>query len=311
MYPLKFKSIYFEKIWGGAGLKDFKSDFPKGGVNIGESWELSCHKNALSVITNGYYKGKTLKEVIEKDGEKIIGKFYNKPFPVLIKFISSNDQLSIQVHPDDDYAKEHEDDNGKTEMWYIIKSTKNGEIILGSKEQDKEEFEKKILDGKIEENLNYINPKSGDLYYVEAGLIHGIGKEIVLLEIQQSSDITYRVYDFNRGRELHVKKALDVVNLNLRSNKLNEEKEKFHGYEKIKYQSNNKFKVEKYKIEDFYSDESLSDNFQVLVCIEGEGNIIFKDGIETLLLGETVMIPSNLGKYFIKGSLTILKIEVV
>lgn len=307
MYPLKFKPIYFEKIWGGRGLEKFKKHLPKG--NIGESWELSCHKNGLSIVENGIYKGKTLKEVIEIEGEDLLGKnICMENFPILIKFISAEDNLSIQVHPNNEYAKAVEKENGKSELWYILKAEEESNIILGNKPCNKEEFKNGILGGDLEKYLNVIKVKEGEAYYVNAGLLHAIGKGIVLVEIQQSSDITYRVYDYNRGREIHINKALDVINLDIVGECLKENKEFFQGYNKINYGDMEYFSTEKYEIKDILEEESCKESFYVYICIEGKGIVAYNNNEESLECGEVVLIPATLGKYYISGDLTILKI---
>ena len=307
MYPLKFKPVYFEKIWGGRGLEKFKKHLPKG--NIGESWELSCHKNGLSIIENGFYKGKTLKEVIKIEGEKLLGKnVHLENFPILIKFISAEDNLSIQVHPNNEYAKAVENENGKSELWYILKAENSSNIILGTKPCSKGEFKNGIISGNLEKYLNVINVKEGEAYYVNAGLVHAIGSGIVLVEIQQSSDITYRVYDYNRGRKIHINKALDVINLNILGERLKERKEILKGYNKTKYGEMEYFSVEKYEINGVLQEESSERSFYVYICIEGEGIVAYNNNEERLECGEVVLIPATLGKYYISGNLTILKV---
>jgi mannose-6-phosphate isomerase len=307
MYPLKFKPVYFEKIWGGRGLERFKKDLPEG--NIGESWELSCHKNGLSIIENGIYKGKTLKEVTEIEGEKLLGRNIDlENFPILIKFISAEDNLSIQVHPNNEYARAVENESGKSELWYILKAEKGSNIILGNKHCSKEEFKSGIISGDLERYLNVIEVKEGEAYYVSAGLLHAIGNGIVLVEIQQSSDVTYRVYDYDRGREIHIDKALDVINLDVVGERLKESKESFKGYNKINYGHMEYFSVEKYEINDILEEESCEESFYVYICIEGKGVVDYNNNEEWLNCGEIVLIPATLGKYYISGNLTILKI---
>lgn len=307
MYPLKFKPIYFEKIWGGRGLEKFKKDIPRG--SIGESWELSCHKNGLSIIENGIYKGKTLKDVIKIEREKLLGRNIDlENFPILIKFISAEDNLSIQVHPDNEYARAVENENGKSELWYILKAEEDSNIILGNKSCSKEEFKSGIISGDLERYLNVIKVKEGEAYYVNAGLLHAIGNGIVLVEIQKSSDVTYRVYDYNRGREIHINKALDVIKLDLIGERLKESKENFKGYNKINYGHMEYFSVEKYEINNILEEESCEESFYVYICIEGKGVVAYNNNEEWLNCGEVVLIPATLGKYYISGNLTILKI---
>ncbi|WP_040330609.1 type I phosphomannose isomerase catalytic subunit [Clostridium ihumii] len=310
MYPLKFKSIYLEKIWGGRGLEEFKLDVPQG--EIGESWEISCHEDGKSVVTNGIYEGKTLKEVIEIEKEALIGKKINcYRFPILIKFITATDDLSIQVHPDQKYAEENENDNGKNECWYILKNINHGKIVVGINVKNENEFQNIIKNNEIEKKLNYIEPHEGEVYYIKSGLVHAIGKGITLLEIQQNSNLTYRIYDYDRGRKLHVDKALDVVNLNI---KCNSEKYSFHkmkGYNIYKFKEINDFIIEKYEIEKLFMSKSDEDRFEVYICIEGKGIITYSNGTETIKMGDSIMIPAQLGEYAIVGNIQLIKVKAL
>ncbi|MEG1256100.1 type I phosphomannose isomerase catalytic subunit [Clostridium sp.] len=311
MYPLKFENLYYEKIWGGRKLSSYRRNLPQG--NIGESWEIACHKNGMSEVINGKYKGKTLLEIIKDIGDLIVGDkvmkegFAEGDFPLLVKIINSNENLSVQVHPSDEYAHEIEGDNGKVEAWYIIDCEENAEIIVGTNGCTKEEFKRSCEYGTVESYMNRIPVKPGDLFFIEAGLLHSIGKGILLAEIQQNSDTTYRVYDYNRGRELHMKKALDVIDFTLEPKIiLIDENKKIQNC--ISFSG---FNMDVYNIKGSYSEKSNSDKFCVLTCVDGEGKIKFTDGgirkeiIISML--DSILIPAYLGEYILSGNMKLIK----
>lgn len=220
MALLKLRPSYKDYLWGGHRLvekynKEFDGDI------LAESWELSCHPDGPSYVVNGSYAGKTLQEYIDLEGKKVLGNNCQKfeEFPILVKFIDAKDNLSIQVHPDNEYALKNEGQYGKTEMWYIMDCEEGAFLYYGfKKEVSKEEFEERIKTDTLLEVLNAVPVHKGDVLFIEAGTIHAIGKGIVIAEIQQNSNVTYRVYDFGRvgkdgkKRELHIDKAVEVTN---------------------------------------------------------------------------------------------------
>ena len=221
MSIIKLEPTFKDYLWGGTRLRtDFgkKCDFDK----VAESWELSCHKDGSSVVASGEFKGLTLAEYIEKKGKAVLGtdceKFEN--FPILIKLIDAKDNLSVQVHPNNEYAQRVEGEYGKTEMWYIVDCDEGAELLYGfKKEISKEEFAERIANNTLLEVTNSVPVKKGDVFFIEAGTLHAIGKGILIAEIQQNSNTTYRIYDYGRvgkdgkPRELHVEKAKDVTRL--------------------------------------------------------------------------------------------------
>ena len=219
-YPIKFKPVYKDYIWGGRYFEKFDRELPKG--ILAESWELSSHKNGVSIVSNGDLEGKTLSEIIKADAKNILGTKFPincDKMPLLIKFIDANDSLSVQVHPDDNYAAVYEGGLGKNEIWYIMDARPGAKLVEGLKAGvTKEIFAKAIKENRIKECLLEVEVKQGDVVNIPAGLVHAIGAGLVIAEIQQTSDITYRVFDYNRvnskgvGRLLHLKKALDVIN---------------------------------------------------------------------------------------------------
>lgn len=273
MEPIFFKPVYKNVIWGGNNIsKILKRDISED--NIGESWELSAHKNGLSIIENGEFKGRSLEDLFNDNEHKkeVFGKHcenLNK-FPILVKFIDADKCLSIQVHPDNEYALKNENDSGKTEVWYVMDSKDNAKIAYGFKDNVKKENLKDVIDD-IEENINYIDVHKGDFIEIPAGTIHAIMDGVFICEIQQSSDVTYRVYDWNRvdsfgkPRQLHIEKALDVINL--------ESKRKINNYDNVKkdtsiYKSNI-FNIDIININDSKENVSNKESFLEYIVIEG------------------------------------------
>lgn len=219
MAIFKLEPAFKDYLWGGTRLRDEygkKCDFDK----VAESWELSCHKDGASVVADGEDKGLTLSEYIEKHGKAVLGKNCEKfeNFPILIKLIDAKDNLSVQVHPDNEYAQRVEGEYGKTEMWYIVDCDPGAELLYGfKKEISKDEFAERIANNTLLEVTNSVPVKKGDVFFIQAGTLHAIGKGILIAEIQQNSNTTYRIYDYGRvgkdgkPRELHVEKAKDVT----------------------------------------------------------------------------------------------------
>lgn len=216
--PIFLTPYFRQKIWGGRKLQtELNYDIPAG--KIGEAWVISAYKGNSSIVASGKYKGMTLRELYHCNPE-LFGNPTDKEFPLLIKFLDANDNLSVQVHPDDEYAKEHENDSGKTESWYVLHADPGAKLIYGHNAKSKEELEKLIKKGEWEKLFHYVPVKTGDFFYVPAGTVHALTKGIMVIETQQSSDVTYRLYDWDRidkktgkKRELHIKKSLDTIDI--------------------------------------------------------------------------------------------------
>jgi len=317
---LKLVPSYKDYIWGGEKLKkEYNKETPYG--ITAESWELSCHENGLSVVSGGKYDGKSLKEAIyeaKREGKDFLGtncKNLNQ-FPILIKLIDANDSLSIQVHPDDNYAKQNENGAlGKTEVWYIVEAEPDAELIYGfSKDVTKEEIKDAILKNELKPYLNSVKVKAGDVFFVRAGLIHAIGKGILVCEIQQNSDTTYRVYDWGRvdasgiPRKLHIEKALDVISLSKErlinfSPKIIEENE----YVKDSLVADcNYFKVIKREQKKYSILKTNGTSFLCVTFLNGKGEIIIKENKVPYKKGNSFFIPSIENKYKISGESTFL-----
>lgn len=315
LYPLFFNPVYKNIIWGGRNFeKIFKRNLPEG--NIAESWEICCHKNGMSVVSNGYLKGKNLKKLIDKYGKELLGtkNSYLTTFPLLIKFIDANDRLSVQVHPDDDYAMAAEGEMGKTEMWYIVDTKEDAKLIYGVKEgTKKEEFRNAIISGTLEEYLNYHPVKKGDVVFIPSGTIHAILDGIVIAEIQQNSDTTYRVYDWNRvdnsgnPRQLHVEKALDVINFDFKPKSTNIRMKSHEGYDAACASSCDYFTVDIIKVGQQYRDKTDGSTFYIFTSVEGQGKLLYKNEEYPLTSGCSFLIPACCGEFEICGDITLLK----
>ncbi|MFW5707777.1 MAG: type I phosphomannose isomerase catalytic subunit [Bacteroidota bacterium] len=304
LYPLKFKPIYKEKIWGGKRLKSlFNKDFSPL-ANCGESWELSGVSGNLSVIENGFLAGNNISELIEiymgeLVGERVFEK-YGQEFPLLIKLLDTESYLSIQVHPDDNYAMKHHNSFGKTEMWVVLDAQPGAEIIAGfSKNVDKETYVEHLNNGTLKEILNVEQARPGDVFYIPAGRIHAIGAGVTLLEIQQTSDVTYRVYDWDRRdengnyRELHTGQAVEVLDFNKQDQYKTPyalEENQFCELVKSPYFTTRMMAFNKEREIDY----SFLDSFVIYSCIEGNCMINYSGGVEVLQAGNVALIPAEL-----------------
>jgi len=314
MYPIIFTPDYKERVWGGQKLKTvLNKNIPF--ENTGESWEVACHNNGQSRVKNGQYAGYTLDKLLQEKGMEILGVPFNKgdKFPLLIKFIDAKEKLSVQVHPDDHYASEFENGElGKSEAWYILQADKGAKLVAGLKDGvTKEEFRKKLMSGNLEEILNEVEVKAGDVLNIPAGLIHAIGDGILLAEIQQNSDTTYRVYDWGRlgldgnPRELHIEKSIDVIDFEHKHSKklVNPIVFSHEGYRVSDFVRNEYFVLQEVVITRSYLSESRKHGFEIYMCVNGSGIIRYKDGSKEkevdIAFGETCLLPASLQAYSI------------
>jgi mannose-6-phosphate isomerase len=302
LYPLKFEPLLKDKVWGGKALeRDFNKN-PAGLPNIGESWELSAVANNLSVVSNGFLAGNNIEELIEVfmgdiTGDSVFEKFGNT-FPLLIKFIEAGEDLSIQVHPGDAMAKERHNDYGKTEMWYILQSEKDSKIYTGFREGvTREMYEKSLVNRTLSELIYFESAEPGDTFFTPAGRIHAIGKGIVLVEIQQTSDLTYRISDWNRKsnknvkRELHLDLALEAIDFTAAGrNKIRKDPElnKTENLVSCKFFHTNILHFDTAVKKEYY----LIDSFVVYICTDGEFLIRWDGNSEKVNKGETVLLPA-------------------
>lgn len=316
-YPLTFYPIVKERIWGGTKLKTYLNK-PISSEITGESWEISTVPNDVSVIKNGLFKGKNINELIDLYPKEILGKTvyarFGKQFPLLFKYLDAREDLSIQLHPNDELAKARHNSFGKTEMWYVMQADENARLIVGFKEDSsRKEYLEHIENKTLISFLNEVPVKKGDVFFLETGTIHAIGAGIVIAEIQQTSDVTYRIYDWDRvdangnERELHTELALDAINYKTTSSK----KE----YKAIENNSSSLvdcpyFKTNIISLNGKLIIEKNNDSFMVFMCTEGSFELFLNDEKYAYQTGDTILIPAILTSFILKGTATLLEITV-
>ncbi|MCI8421081.1 MAG: mannose-6-phosphate isomerase [Clostridia bacterium] len=315
-YPMKLIPATVEAVWGGTRLMDGKWNKKGVGANIAESWELACHEKGESMIVNGEFSSRKLSGVL-LDNPDFLGKKGKEFsfFPILVKLIDSKDNLSIQVHPNDEYAMRVEGEYGKTEMWYIVDAKKGGGVYCGFKEPiSKEQLAKALAEGKITDYLNFIEVKKGDCLFIPAGTVHAICGGILLCEVQQNSSITYRLYDYDRvdgngnKRQLHIDKAIEVTDTS-KVVKANENSEKIDE-NTLMLASCKYFTASEITCNEEYTFEVDEDSFVSLTVVDGSGAIMANGSCITLDLGDTVFLPAGLGKVDIYGNLKAISARV-
>ncbi|MBE6539035.1 MAG: mannose-6-phosphate isomerase [Ruminococcaceae bacterium] len=313
LYPIKVSYVAKSRIWGGENLsKMFGKE--NGGENIGETWDLTVREDEMSRVLNGDCTGMTLGEYIDADKSVMGTKYDGGRFPLLIKFIDAQDKLSVQVHPDDDYALAHEKDPGKTEMWYIVDAVPGAKIVYGLADGvSKEDFAAAVEAGKIGDAMGYQSVKAGETYFIPSGLLHAIGEGIIIAEIQQNSDLTYRVYDYERRdsagnlRELHVEKSLDVVRpfteaeINAIRFEAKDELDNEETLAHCRY-----FRVKHVKISGERAFTASEDSFASLLFLSGEGEIISDGESYSVTAGESFFIPAGMGDFIINGNVEVI-----
>lgn len=313
-YPMKMTFSPKYRIWGGDRLareygKDCEID------RLGETWELSVREDTVSLVENGIFKGKSLADAISAIGHDAVSATWDGVnFPLLIKLIDARDDLSVQVHPDDAYAAERENDLGKTEMWVVLAAEEGAKLVFGLADgYDRASFAAAVQAGEIEKALAFRPVRAGDVFFIPSGMVHAIGAGILLAEIQQNSDLTYRVYDYDRRqsdgtlRALHVDQALDVVRPFT--------EEEIHA---IRYEARDAsdgentlahcryFCTKRLSPDDRISLFAGEESFHAILCTEGEGSILFAGGEYPVKKGDCYFIPAKTGEYILAGALEAL-----
>ena len=326
LYPIRFTPLLKERIWGGktllANAKQGKAKKIDATQPYGESWELSAVKGDESVVANGFLKRNNIEEIIEVYMGNLIGdKIYEKyglTFPLLIKSLDCHDVLSVQVHPDDELAAERHNSYGKTEMWYIVDAEPGAFIYIGFNRKDitREEYIAAINEGRLPELLNKVEVKPGDTFFIPAGTIHALGKGVVVLEIQQTSDVTYRVYDWDRvddngnPRELHTALAVDAIDFASDKDKciMRYEAKKNASTQMVKcdYFTTNIIELEGEAEREL---ESI-DSFVLYICAEGEADVCMGDSKEHLEPFDLVMIPAEADSVKLCGNAKLLEVYI-
>ena len=323
LYPLKFQPIIKDKIWGGNSLANHFGKQQGALPNIGESWEISGVQQNLSIVENGFLAGNNLEEIIEVymgdiTGDAIYEKFGNE-FPLLIKLIEAREDLSIQVHPGDSMAKERHGAYGKTEMWYILENEPDAIIYTGfNNGVTKEAYLEAVKNGNVHELLNIEKAEKGDVFFTPAGRVHAIGAGTVLIEIQQTSDITYRISDWNRQtsgsskRELHTDLALDALDFSETSarKKISAQPEMnvFQNLVNCDFFNTSLLKFNKKLTKNYY----FTDSFVIYICIEGEFAVCCGNSVEKVMTGETILLPAMIKEVTLEpsGKAKILEIYI-
>ncbi len=300
-YPLKFTPILKQKIWGGAKLINIL-DKPSSSNQIGESWEIADVNESISIISNGTEAGKTIREAISIYKEHLVGhsvyKQFGNQFPLLLKFIDAKQDLSVQTHPNDEFAKQRHGSSGKTEMWYVLQADEASKLQLGFKNAiTKQKFHQAVEENQLIDLLHFQSVQAGDVFFIPPGFIHAIGGGVMLAEIQQSSDITYRIYDWGRleqgkPRELHIELALDVLDFSASN-------EYEISYVKAVNQSINLVTCPYFTTNILVVDQPVDkqyseiDSFVILMCVQGEATITCQSHNEYIQRGETILIPAS------------------
>ena len=307
MAILKLKPACKDYIWGGRRLIE-EYNKPYEGERLAETWEMSCHPDGPSVIVNGEHAGKTLAEFVESQGKGVLGSNCQifQDFPIMIKFIDAKDNLSIQVHPNNIYALEHEHQYGKTEVWYVLDAGENAFLYYGFKHEiSKEEFAERIANNTLLEVLNAVPVHKGDVFYIPAGTIHAICRDIVIAEIQQSSNVTYRVYDYGRvgvdgkPRQLHVEQAVRVTKLAPPKNDYN-----FGGHlVRSPY-----FTVD--QVDGGYAGDCDDESFTSVLVVDGAGIVCCGGEKLEVTKGDSLFLPADSGKFTLEGSVKALVTRV-
>lgn len=316
-YPLQFTPIFKERIWGGTQLKTVLNK-PIDAEKTGESWEISSVSDNVSIVSNGIYKGKSLNELLAEFPKQVLGtrvfEQFGNQFPLLFKFIDAQQDLSIQLHPNDELAKKRHNSFGKTEMWYVMQAEQGSRMIVGFKEKSSpEEYLENLNNKTLLTILDTQTVKEGDVFFLETGTIHAIGAGIVVAEIQQTSDITYRVYDFDRvdadgiPRELHVDLALDAINYDVVAAK--------RSYSKVQNNANEivdcpYFTTNYIAITDRVALTSNPSTFKVLMGVSGDFELVMDNVTYTYTKGDTLLIPAGAPNFELKGKASVLEIYI-
>ncbi len=328
LYPLKFTPICKEKVWGGRRLKSVCGRALPEGSRIGESWVISDHGDDVSMVEGGAWAGRSLRELIAEKPREILGGALaaRRPhgFPLLIKLIDASAHLSVQVHPPDDYAAEHEaGEQGKTELWYLMQADEPAELICGfCKTVDRESVARALEKGALLDLLTRISVRAGDAIFVPSGRIHSIGAGTLILEIGENSDVTYRLYDWDRsgpeggGRPLHLEKGLAVIDFRDRSEpRISKKWESGDGFRKAHLVNCRHFRTTQFEISGGWSSARAGDRFSIISIVGGSGILEYGDSGERITLagGDSILLPAMLGSYRVcagAGGCNLLETEV-
>lgn len=314
-YPLKFKAEMKERVWGGRTLERFGLELPNG--PIGEGWMIGDHPNGTTKVINGDLAGMGLDQIREKFGASFFGtkgfSQKNGRFPLLIKLLDCQDDLSVQVHPDDNYAGLPAGELGKTEMWYILDAKPEAKIIYGLQPGvDRQVLAESIAEGRIMDCLQEVNVKAGDSFYIPAGTVHALGAGVLVAEVQQNSDIVYRLFDYSRPgldgkpRELHIEDSLNVIAYD-KSGATRMKTEITTPNKWLALASSPFFIVEKGVVADNWRLKTTPESFVILIVCDGAGELLWRNGGIPVKAGDCFLIPASQGEYTLKGTFTVLR----
>ena len=317
LYPFTFTPILKDRIWGGTKLKTYLNK-PIVSETTGESWEISTVPGDVSVVNNGVLKGKNINEIIALYPEEILGKSivkrFGNQFPLLFKFIDAKEDLSIQLHPNDELAKKRHNSFGKTEMWYVMQAGAASRLIVGLKnEVTQTAYLQHLENNTILDLLAEYPVQKGDVFFLETGTIHAIGAGVVLAEIQQTSDVTYRIYDWDRvdasgnKRELHTDLALEAINYKPTDSKISYQEEPNHLVNLVTCPY---FSTQMIALHEHYTWKRTKDAFTVFMCTNGQFDLILNGEIIRYKMGDTILIPASIAGFVMKGKATLLEISI-
>lgn len=325
LYPLKFKPRVKERIWGGHAIVERKgkalSRIDKDKL-YGESWDLSSVNGDISVVANGFLKGNNLEEVIEVYMGELVGETnferYGLEFPLLVKYLDCNDKLSVQVHPNDELAEERHNSFGKTEAWYIADCKPGAAIYLGFKDLNitREEYISAVAESRLEPLLNRVEVKKGDVFFIPAGTVHALGAGIEVVEVQQTSDVTYRIYDWDRvdasgkGRELHTALAVDAIDFEADADLLHKQYNLQRGGEAKVIDSPYFTMVMQDVASKRVIDRSMLDSFIIYICLSGSVRLTANGAEESLAMGELVLVPAEVDEICFEGDAQLMEVFV-
>ncbi len=316
LYPMRLSPLPMERLWGGDKLGKFYNK--KCAEGTGETWELSVRQKEKSVVANGIFEGKTLFELIDGDKSLMGTRFAGGEFPLLIKFIDAADDLSVQVHPDDEYAARVENDVGKTEMWHIVEAEPGAKLVYGLGDGvTPEDFARAVREGKTQSALKQVEVHTGESYFIPAGLVHAIGGGILLAEVQQNCDLTYRVYDFDRldkngkPRELHTEKAIECVKC------FSDEDIDAIRFECCTDGRDGEiladcryFKVRRLEVSGERHVDVTKESFIHLLCVKGDGKLICGGEEHEIKRGDSYFLPARLGNATLTGDMTVILSQI-
>lgn len=303
-YPIRLSPIYKEKVWGGNQISCLRGKIPSSG--IGESWDIVCRDDCECRVENGAFAGKEFREILTEYPEEILGNQQGeKAFPILIKLIGTKEALSVQVHPDDTYAEAMENGVGKTEMWYVLSADSDAYLVAGTRNCTKEQFREAVMKGCPEECLNYMPVKKGDYLLLPSGMVHALGPGCLVAEIQQNSDITYRIWDYGRARNLHLERAMDVLDVEVKPD-IHSSSSITAANQRIGICKTEYFQIDYINVDGKFPLPFDERCFHTVTCTAGRGVITYGSGRDEISLGDSLLLPADFSGGCVEGRCSLL-----